>query len=773
MGGAVSSGSTNDELVDNLVDGSCIRTRDVERAFRMVDRAEYFLPRSRNNAYKDVAWKSGHYHLSAPCVYSEVMEGLCLQPGNSFLNIGSGTGYLSTMAGLLLGTNGVNHGIEVHEDLVTYARHKLERFKKCAGALDEFEFCEPSFAVGNGLCLSHGKPGDFREYDRVYCGAACPEAFEAQVWRLVAVGGILVMPCNDQLLQLRRTAADTWDACPLLGVTFATLVPPLSDVEYTEQERKDHSRIAMSLFTVTPPSLQHLCRSQIRCTLRANVLAAHPSVYKCARKPAVHPKGSRRFPRSSATSTNAAAAPVESSVDEERQAAAATGTQRVTLSLGANGRLNIDRSGAETEASRRARSRLLGHRFLSARNSGVEGSGHEELTLVGRCAAVDATVERGDRNTNAALGNVGLTERLALAEAMGNYRVERLLEHLCQEMILEPIADGSEPPPQENNHSDVNECYHMLAELTNFESADTAAAAAAAAGDSSEEEPPKPSSSTETTDGVKKSLDDDRIIVEAELERSENHADDENMDTDSESEKTETENVSIDLNHYQLEQSSSTAQNANSTSPAKEPPTETAPAPPNPLRNKHRFAGFRFHNKPVLAGGSQSAATTTTTNNKRSSSNSSLKKSSKRRNNHANSQSATEYETASSTDSSSTSSVSTDEDSEDDDGSDEGNAGRRRLGRRAQIVHLYDISHRIEANNNLSTDEDEDTDDSSDRVSNFEGIDTNLPSLVVKSDYSAPMIARIRQLPLPRRLQLYVNYDRQLGDEEELDEGEE
>ena len=104
MGGAVSAGHNNDELTDNLVDGEYIVTPEVEKVFRAVDRAHYYLPEQRESAYKDQAWKHGNLHLSAPCIYAEVMEALQLKRGLRFLNLGSGTGYLTTMAGLLLGT---------------------------------------------------------------------------------------------------------------------------------------------------------------------------------------------------------------------------------------------------------------------------------------------------------------------------------------------------------------------------------------------------------------------------------------------------------------------------------------------------------------------------------------------------------------------------------------------------------------------------------------------------------------------------------------------
>ena len=87
-------------MIDKQVAGQVIRTKYVEQAFRTVDRGHYCQSSAR--AYESV-WKEGNLHLSAPNIYSMVMEALELKPGMSFLNLGSGTGYLSTVAGFILG----------------------------------------------------------------------------------------------------------------------------------------------------------------------------------------------------------------------------------------------------------------------------------------------------------------------------------------------------------------------------------------------------------------------------------------------------------------------------------------------------------------------------------------------------------------------------------------------------------------------------------------------------------------------------------------------
>lgn len=52
MGGAVSAGEDNNELVDNLVEAEYIKTPLIEKVFRAVDRGDYYLPEHKESAYK-------------------------------------------------------------------------------------------------------------------------------------------------------------------------------------------------------------------------------------------------------------------------------------------------------------------------------------------------------------------------------------------------------------------------------------------------------------------------------------------------------------------------------------------------------------------------------------------------------------------------------------------------------------------------------------------------------------------------------------------------
>lgn len=267
----MSTGSDNDDLVDNLVEADYIKTPLVEKVFRAVDRADYYLPDQRESAYKDLAWKHEHLHMSAPCIYSEVMEALQLEPGLSFLNLGSGTGYLSTMVGLILGPYGTNHGVEQYEDVVLYARERLAEFKQKSPAMDEFDFCEPRFIVGNCLQMNSG----CQLYDRVYVGAGCPPEHENYMKNLLKIGGVLVMPLNDRLIQARRKTETEWEIKNKLPVSFATLVSPHPDAKQDLFDLPESDQ----------PTLQELCRTTVRRVVRTKIHRDHPHLTKVRKRP--------------------------------------------------------------------------------------------------------------------------------------------------------------------------------------------------------------------------------------------------------------------------------------------------------------------------------------------------------------------------------------------------------------------------------------------------------------------------------------------------------
>ena len=110
------------------------------------------------------------------------------------MNIGSGTGYFSSLAGYVLKRGSTNHGIEVYEDLMDFANERLEEFLRYSPQVGR-EFCQPRFIAGNCFRLD---PSD-RKYDRIYSGAACPASKISFIVQLTKVGGYAIVPCRNKV----------------------------------------------------------------------------------------------------------------------------------------------------------------------------------------------------------------------------------------------------------------------------------------------------------------------------------------------------------------------------------------------------------------------------------------------------------------------------------------------------------------------------------------------------------------------------------------------
>ncbi|CAE8635079.1 unnamed protein product, partial [Polarella glacialis] len=154
-----STGSSNSALVNHLkLAGSFRGSSALEAAFRAVERGK-FMPGAYGSSevYSDSPVRDGHFHMSQPSLYADALVGLDLKQGLSFLNVGAGTGYLSSIVSEITGP-ATHHGVDLHKDVLDHAAKMFRQQGK-----DYIEFFQVN-AHDLDLGLSP-------RYDRIYIGA--------------------------------------------------------------------------------------------------------------------------------------------------------------------------------------------------------------------------------------------------------------------------------------------------------------------------------------------------------------------------------------------------------------------------------------------------------------------------------------------------------------------------------------------------------------------------------------------------------------------------
>lgn len=153
----------------------------------------FFVSQNRQDlAHSDQPLKEGPIHISAPHIYGCIAEALDLTPNSSlsFLNIGSGTGYLSSIVAHILGPMGVCYGVEINNDVVDHCLSSMDRLK-AHGAPD---LPHMEFIHGNGLQIDATTGESLIGYDRMYVGASIARGSLNQLASLLRPGGIMVAP---------------------------------------------------------------------------------------------------------------------------------------------------------------------------------------------------------------------------------------------------------------------------------------------------------------------------------------------------------------------------------------------------------------------------------------------------------------------------------------------------------------------------------------------------------------------------------------------------
>lgn len=160
----------------------------------LVDPACFYFPQSSlSRAHLDEPIREGQIHISAPHIYGCIVEALHVTPNSSmsFLNIGSGTGYLSTIVARMLGPTAMCYGIELSRPAYDHGIVSVNRWKEDNA---EAELPLMEFIHGNGLLIDTTTGEATHGFDRIYVGAAIDRSKLSELASLLRLGGILVGP---------------------------------------------------------------------------------------------------------------------------------------------------------------------------------------------------------------------------------------------------------------------------------------------------------------------------------------------------------------------------------------------------------------------------------------------------------------------------------------------------------------------------------------------------------------------------------------------------
>jgi len=192
------------EQYDNL------KTDRIIKAFREVDRLDFIPVALADQAYIDYPLPLGYGStISQPSTVAFMLEELEPKAGDKILEVGSGSGWVTTLLAKIVGSRGKVFGVEIIPELIATSRRHLERY--------EVDWAKILKAT------TIGYPEE-APYDRIIVSAAADTLPKELVLQLKK-GGKMIVPVGNVIVLIDKQDENTLNKTEFPGYTFVPLRP--------------------------------------------------------------------------------------------------------------------------------------------------------------------------------------------------------------------------------------------------------------------------------------------------------------------------------------------------------------------------------------------------------------------------------------------------------------------------------------------------------------------------------------------------------------------
>jgi len=200
-----------EQLINELVAHGYLKTPEIISAFRKIDRTDFVPEELKLEATANTPLPIGYGQtISQPLTVAFMLELLKPKKGNKILDVGSGSGWQSSLLACIVGTNGKVFAIERIPELSELGRENSQKYN--------FENLE--FITGDG---SKGYEKEAL-YDRIIVAASAFSKIPEELKKQLKIGGRLVIPVENSIWLIVKKSEDEYEEKEFPGFVFVPLI---------------------------------------------------------------------------------------------------------------------------------------------------------------------------------------------------------------------------------------------------------------------------------------------------------------------------------------------------------------------------------------------------------------------------------------------------------------------------------------------------------------------------------------------------------------------